>query len=116
MQVTFTNVSSGPVYVGTLYLSLDAGKSVTTRRTVADLERDYGLKALIASGAVTLSFTEEAADSVALGSQASLRAYSNITRPTAASVPNFTSIWNTDDNAENWSDGSNWRDTSGVIT
>lgn len=42
--------------------------------------------------------------------------YTNATRPAANTVPASSSIWNTDDNAMNWSDGVNWRDALGNIT
>lgn len=42
--------------------------------------------------------------------------YNNTNRPDASKYPAGTSIWNTSDNAMNWSDGVNWRDSSGVIT
>lgn len=116
MQVTFLNASLSPVYIGSLYISLGAGLSVTTRRTAADLDRDYGLKVLVAAGTVTLTFAKEAADDVALGSQDSLVSYSNATRPLPSTIPIFSAIWNTNDNATNWSDGTNWRDATGVIT
>lgn len=42
--------------------------------------------------------------------------YSNTTRPSAASVPVGSEIFNTDDNAPNYSDGADWRDADGNIT
>ena len=46
--------------------------------------------------------------------------YSNTTRPAAnavgASPTSPVQIWNTDDTAPNWSDGTNWYDATGNIT
>ena len=42
--------------------------------------------------------------------------FSNATRPSPASVAVGTMIFNTDDNAPNFSDGTNWRDAVGTIT
>jgi hypothetical protein len=43
--------------------------------------------------------------------------YSNITRPNASTVPKGTEIFNSDDNAPNYSDGvAHWYDASGNIT
>ncbi len=44
--------------------------------------------------------------------------YTNISRPaTSVGYPAGTAIWNTDDNALNWSDGAGgWRDYKGVLT
>src|SRR5688572_13018052 len=38
--------------------------------------------------------------------------YSSLTRPPASLYPAGTSVWNTSDNAMNWSDGTNWRDSA----
>lgn len=42
--------------------------------------------------------------------------YSDGTRPSAALYPPGTRIWNSDDNAPNWSDGASWRDAAGSVT
>jgi hypothetical protein len=43
--------------------------------------------------------------------------YNNTNRPNAALYTAGTGIWNTDDNAMNWSDGNgNWRNANGQIT
>ena len=42
--------------------------------------------------------------------------YANATRPAASSLKLGTQIWNSDDLAPNWSDGTNWRDAAGVVT
>jgi len=44
------------------------------------------------------------------------RSYDNTTRPDASTVVRGTPIFNTDDNAPNWSDGTNWRDAAGNLT
>jgi hypothetical protein len=51
-----------------------------------------------------------------LTADAPLAQYSNATRPAASSVPAGTLIDNTDDNAPNKSDGTNWRDMMGAVT
>jgi hypothetical protein len=43
-------------------------------------------------------------------------AYTNITRPSATLYPVGAGIWNTDDSAYNYSDGTAWRDSVGVLT
>lgn len=116
MQVTFTNTTSDPLYLPSLYISLDAGKSVTTRRAWADIDRDQALKKHIQAGSVTLVFAKELGDDADTGFDNPLKAYSNATRPAANTVPMFTAIWNTNDNAANWSDGTDWRDNAGIIT
>lgn len=42
--------------------------------------------------------------------------YSNALRPLATAYPAGTMIWNTDDNAPNYSDGTAWRDAVGSLT
>jgi len=44
------------------------------------------------------------------------KVYTNATRPAASSVAVGTQIWNSDDKSPNWSDGTNWYDSSGNIT
>jgi hypothetical protein len=44
------------------------------------------------------------------------RVYSNATRPAANTFTAGMQIWNTDDNAPNFSDGTNWRDAAGLVT
>lgn len=46
----------------------------------------------------------------------SVFAYSNATRPAATNFTRGTTIFNTDDNAPNVSDGTNWRDEMGNLT
>jgi len=116
MQVTFTNASADPIYLSQLYVEIAPGASVTTARTRADLEGDSILKAYLAAGTITLAFTLETGDSEALGFGPVPVSYSNTTRPDADTVPTFTAIWNTDDEAMNWSDGTDWRMADGSIT
>lgn len=42
--------------------------------------------------------------------------FSDATRPAAGAFAIGTYIWNTGDNAPNFSDGANWRDAAGTIT
>jgi hypothetical protein len=116
MQVTFTNLSAAPVYLSALMTSLDPSKSVTTRRTTGDLDREQNLKVYIQTGVIQLAFAMEAGDGADLGFNPSSPTYSNTTRPAAATVPAFTMIFNTDDHTLNLSDGVNWRDGAGNIT
>ncbi len=50
-----------------------------------------------------------------VGGARDLAVFSNATRP-AQPVSVGTAIFNTDDNAPNYSDGTNWRDASGALT
>lgn len=45
-----------------------------------------------------------------------LEVFSNATRPDPSAVPVGHEIWNSDDNAPNYSDGTAWRDAAGLIT
>src|SRR3954470_18329464 len=106
MQVTFTNPGSSAIWVHPLQMSLAGGSSVTTRRTPADLDREQVFKAHVVAGDITLAFALETGDTAQLGASSSPKSYSNSTRPAANTVPTFTPIWNTSDNALNWSDGT----------
>lgn len=116
MLVTFTNASGSALYLSCLYKELAAGESVQTRRSSVDLEREEQLKAYVQAGTVTLAFTKETADDAAAQPSAGVKNYTNMTRPGVATVPIYTFIFNTDDNAANWSDGVNWRANDGSIT
>jgi hypothetical protein len=120
MLVTFTNTTSSPIYLSAIYKQLEptgvTGSSVQARRTPADLDANQQLKAYVVAGDITLAFTLETGDSAATGPGSSPVSYSNATRPAASTVPTFSSIWNTDDNALNWSDSVNWRDALGNLT
>lgn len=116
MLVTFTNASDDNVYVSMLYKEILAGDAVVTRRSRAELESDQALKALVAAGTIVLGFEDETGDDATVGLDSSLPSYTNALRPDATDVPARSAIWNSDDNAPNWSDGTVWRDASGSIT
>ena len=118
MKVTFTNISSPPeaYFLTQIYRQLAFGESVQVPRTMADLEGDQSLKVLVSQSKISLAFLEEVGDDVALGFMSALKSYTDGTRPAATAVPTFSAIWNTTDNAPNWSDGAAWRDSAGVIT
>lgn len=44
------------------------------------------------------------------------RVFTNASRPAANTFTAGMQIWNTDDNAPNWSDGTAWRDGAGLVT
>ena len=67
MQVKITNVSTGQVYIPSLYKTLEAAETITFESTRADIDRETTLKDLVAAGSVTLTFTEEADDNVVVG-------------------------------------------------
>lgn len=116
MLVTFTNASASALFLSQLYVEIPAGGTVTTQRTVADLEGDQTLKEYVVAGIITLAFATETGDNAALGFDRVPVSYSNATRPAATTVPAFTPIWNTSSNALEWSDGIQWRTADGVIT
>lgn len=116
MLVTFTNAGSDDVFLSCLYVTIAAGAAVSTRRTRAELEADQVLKAYVVAGTITLGFTEETGDDAAVGLDSTMASYTNGTRPAASAVPIYSSIYNTSDNAPNYSDGTNWRDSAGSIT
>lgn len=107
------NVTEAPIYVHPILKALDGRASVVASRTRADLNHPV-FNEHVAAGRITVSFISEAGDSP--GGVEVMANYNNRTRPSADSVPPFTSIWNTDDAAPNWSDGVNWRDALGTIT
>jgi len=115
MQVTFTNASTEDIFLSLLYKTLAPGASVTVSKSRSELDMEQPLKALVQAGDIVLSFAVEDGDDAALGTEP-WPPFTDITRPLAADWPLFGAIWNTDDNALNWTDGTNWRDAAGVIT
>jgi hypothetical protein len=115
MLVTITNASSDLLYVSLLYKELDAGESVTVSKSRSELDQETEFKKLVTAGTLTLTFATEDGDDAQLGTD-TYPQYSNTTRPAATAWPVFGAIWNTNDNALNWSDGTNWRMADGTIT
>lgn len=116
MLVKITNIGVDQLHIPAYGKVLEPGQYVETRRSMADVSGDESLKALVVSGDVSLEFTKEANDDVVAGFGEPPAAYSDASRPAAGDVPAFTFIWNTDDNAPNWSDGAAWRDAAGLVT
>ena len=116
MLVTITNLSAAEVYLPGYYVTIPVAGSVTTHRNWADLDRDQILKTLVQANTVSLAFTKESGDDAGLSFGPTTPSYDNIDRPAANLVPVFMSIWNTDERAPEWSDGTNWRDVQGNIT
>lgn len=116
MLVKITNIGSDQFHLPAYGSVLDPGDDIETRRTMVDVEGDESLKALVLSGDALLAFTAEAGDSIATGFGAAPQSFSSAGRPDASTVPVFTWIYNTDDNAPNWSDGTDWRDAAGILT
>ena len=115
MQVTITNAGTEDIYVSLLYKELVVGESVTVSKSRAELDMEQEFKKLVEAGTLVLSFAVEDGDDAALGTS-NWPSFTNLTRPAAADWPLFGAIWNTDDNALNWTDGSNWRMADGTIT
>lgn len=65
MLITVTNPGSTAVYVSSFCRQLAAGESVQTKRTMAQVDADTQLKALVAAGTLTLTFLAEAGDDLA---------------------------------------------------
>jgi len=115
MLVTFTNASAEDVFLSLLYKNLAPGESVQVSKSRSELDMEQPLKKLVQAGTIVLSFAEELGDDAAVGTEPH-PAFTDLSRPAPAAWPIFAAIWNTDDNALNWSDGTNWRDAAGVIT
>lgn len=115
MLVTFTNAGAEEIFVSLLYKSLAVGEAVTVSKSRSELDQEQPLKSLIQAGTIVLAFAEEDGDDAQVGTEPH-PAFADLTRPLPADWPIFAAIWNTDDNALNWSDGAAWRDAAGVIT
>lgn len=123
MQLTITNLASTATYIRDLYITLDASAAVTVERSAGEIDDMVGLKELQAAGTVSVAVVEsttEQASSVSETVSAALPlvlpSYDDAGRPDPAAVTAGTAIWNTDDGAPNFSDGTNWVDAAGVTT
>lgn len=90
MLVTITNLSSSnPVYITQCYKSLGPSESIQVRRTMAQIDADASLKALIVAGSVGIAYTEEAGDDIAGGGGLETGMATTITlrKPIAAGTP-----------------------------
>ena len=116
MLVTITNVGSDQIHIPAYQKVWEPGDIVSTRRTMADIDGDESLKAAVLAGQVILAFTAEPGDNVPIGFGTVPQSFTSAARPDPSSVPLFTWIYNIDDNAPNYSDGTNWRDAAGLIT
>ena len=117
MIVTITNVSSAQQYVSCLVKSLEPSEIATWTGSQSELDAQSQLKQLAADGLVTY-VVSAGTDNVDIRelTPTTFVSYTNDLRPLPNTVPPGTGIWNTDDKAPNWSDGTNWRDSVGVIT
>ena len=116
MQVTFTNNTSSPLYLSAIYMLIQPGQSLTTRRTRAQLDAEQQLKTYVQAGDIQLTFAAETGDNAELGASGpSLSSFTTLTRPLPTAVPTFSAIWDSDLNFTIWSDGVNWRDNDGNI-
>jgi len=115
MLVTFTNAGTEEIFISLLYKQLAVGEAVTVSKSRSELDQEQPLKSLIQAGTIVLAFTEEDGDDAQVGTEPNPE-FSDASRPAATAWPIFAAIWNTSDNALNWSDGAAWRDAAGVIT
>lgn len=121
MQITFTNTTPKQVFVSAFYKTLEPagtdGDAVTTSMSASQYDGEQLLKSMVEDGTLTITFLgSDPGDSTSIPGYSAGPAYDNATRPSPTVVPLFTSIWNTDDDAPNYSDGTNWRDAAGIIT
>lgn len=111
---TIQNISTSQVYIRDLYDSLEPGETVVLQRSLGQLGAMFGLHEALTAGTISLvSLVTTPAEDTFGGTAPS---YSNTTRPAATGLRAGFMIWNTDDNAPNFSDGTSWRDANGLLT
>jgi hypothetical protein len=116
MDVTFTNVSSEQLFLPGPNLDLlPAGTAVATM-TTADMDGAERIKELITDGKITAAFVKGPNDDIAVGFPPVPPVFTNGTRPNANTIPVGSSIWNSDDDAHNWSNGTGYFDGVGTGT
>lgn len=75
-----------------------------------------GISFGVGSGAPDINLYRRGANVLATDDAFVVASYTDATRPAASAVPAGTQIWNTDDGAPNWSDGTDWVDAAGTTT
>ena len=116
MDVTITNVSSDQLFIPGPNVDLPVGSQATISMTVGDMEDNTVLRDLVAQAKVTLVFSRDTNADITHGFGHVPQSFTTASRPAPGAVPIFTWIFNMDDDAPNWSDGTDWRDAAGVIT
>ncbi len=112
--LTITNLTSSPVLVQELYASVPASGTLATERTQSDV---LGMSSFLTSVAAgDLSYVITYSDEELAAGLAGAPIFANVDRPDSSSVATGLEIYNTDDTAPNYSDGTDWRDAAGSLT
>jgi hypothetical protein len=110
----------GPAYNVTSKLTPDLSVDPTNGKASGLTLGNYAaLQAQVSAGQVSYAWTslpEYLTPGLYCASPIPLQIFSNTNRPLASAVDMGTMIFNSDDGAPNWSNGTNWIDSSGEET
>lgn len=110
----------GPAYNVTSKLTPDLSVDPTNGKLNGLVAGDYvALQAQVSAGQVSYAWTslpEYRTPGLYCASPIPLQIFTNVNRPLASTVDMGTMIFNSDDGAPNWSNGTVWIDSSGNET
>jgi len=122
MQLTITNLTLAPVYIGDLYASVPVGTPVVLSRSAPQIEAMQALFAAVAAGSVSMAVVENSSEDVSNGLQVVNAAipmappnFTTAGRPAFATMPSGSMIWNTTTTKPNFASAGGWRDATGAI-
>lgn len=114
------NTSTSRVAMANLVLDPGASGTLSANRVIGDYYRALELSNLVAASVISVQLNGvvlTAGQLLALDTGLlSPPSFTNATRPAAADVGSGYTIWNTDDDFTNVSNGTNWLDPDGVVT
>jgi hypothetical protein len=122
MQLTITNLTTSPVYIGDLYASVAVGTPAVIQRSAGEIQAMQGLMAAVAAGTVSMAVVENSAENTSNVLQAVEAAipmappnFTTAGRPAFASMPSGSMIFNTTTNIPNFASAGGWRDATGAV-
>lgn len=114
------NTSTSRVAMANLVLDPGANGTISANRVVGDYYRALELSNLVTAGIINVQLNGvnlTAGQLLELDTGLlSPPSFTDITRPAPADVGSGYTIWNTDDDFTNVSNGTNWLDPDGAVT
>ncbi len=116
--MAFTKIVNSDTGTINLPIAIGGGTLLAGASTVVPYDIQTVGTAMADSGIIRYNMSSTDAGGSSSGSISSTpgASYSNALRPAASAFNIGAAIWNTDDNAYNYSDGHSWRDSAGNLT
>jgi hypothetical protein len=118
--MTIRNLSQSTLAISNAVLAPQQSKDILANRIVGVYQRAFELSELVRKGYITVTVNNTVLthlDLLNLDAVLDVKAvYADANRPAATDNAVGTTIFNTDDDFNNITDGTNWRDPTGAIT